>query len=397
MKLAERVTNVQPSPTLAVDARANAMRAQGIDVINFGVGQPDFETPVHVRQAAKDAIDKGYTRYTPVDGIPELKKAIVEKFKHDNKLEYALSQVSVNVGGKHSCYLLCQALLNPGDEVIIPAPYWVSFPAMVTLAGGVPVLLPSRQENGFKLTLEDLQAAISPRSRAIIINSPSNPTGTVYNKEELTPLAELAIRQGLIIFSDEIYSSILFDNRTFTSVAALSPDIYNHTVTLNGVSKTYAMTGWRIGYMAGPEDLIKACNKIQSQSTSNPTSISQWASLAALTGPQDEVAANCREFQKRRDYIIKRLLAIPQVTCSTPGGAFYVFPNFSAYYGKKFQSQIIKNSLDLTSYLLDQAQVAVVPGVAFGEDSCLRFSYAVNIEQIETAMNRLDKALAQLK
>jgi aspartate aminotransferase len=389
--------NVQPSPTLAVDAKANAMRAQGIDVINFGVGQPDFDTPAHVRQAAKEALDKGYTRYTPVDGIPELKIAIAKKFRQDSNLEYSLGQITVNVGGKHSCYLLCQALLDPGDEVIIPAPYWVSFPSMVTLAEGVPVIVPTRQANGFKMTLKDMEAAITPRTRAVIINSPSNPTGAVYDREELLPLAQRAAERGILIFSDEIYASIVFDQREFVSTASLSPEIYRHTVTMNGASKAYAMTGWRIGYMAGPEELIKACNKIQSQSTSNPTSIAQWAALAALTGPQDEVKANREEFQKRRDYIVERLLAIPRVSCGLPGGAFYVFPNFSAYYGKKFAGQVINGSLDLTSYLLEQAQVAVVPGLAFGEDSCLRFSYAVKREQIAQAMDRLAQALAQLQ
>ena len=397
MKLANRVLNVQPSPTLAVDTKANAMRAQGIDVINFGVGQPDFDTPKHVCEAGIAAINSGQTRYTPVDGIPELKKAIVEKFKKDNGLEYSTDQVTVNVGGKHSCYLLCQALLEEGDEVIIPAPYWVSYPAMVALAEATSVIVPTREENGFKLTLAELKCAITPQTRALILNSPSNPTGSAYTKEELLPLAELAASKGIIIFSDEMYESILFDNMRFISTASLSPEIYRHTVTLNGVSKAYAMTGWRIGYMAGPQEIIKACNKIQSQSTSNPTSLAQWAALAALTGPQDEVVSNCREFEKRRDYIIKRLLEIPGVTCFKPQGAFYAFPNFSAYYGKKFGDMVISDSLDLTSYLLEQAHVAVVPGVAFGEDTCLRFSFATSLELIGAGLDRVQKAVAGLK
>ncbi len=396
MKLAKRVLNVQPSPTMAVDAKANAMRAQGVDVVNFGVGQPDFDTPKHICQAAKDAIDQGFTRYTPADGIPELKKAVCDKFKRDNNLDYKPEQVIINVGGKHSFYELAQAVFQAGDEVISPAPYWVSYPAMVTLAEATPVCVPTKEANGFKLTLAELEGAITPNSRALVLNSPSNPTGSAYTKEELLPLAELCVKRGLLIISDEMYEAILFDGLKFTSVASLSPEIYKNTLTLNGVSKSHAMTGWRIGYMAGPTEIIKACAKIQSQSTSNPTSIAQKAALAALNGPQDEVAANCREFEKRRNYIVERLGKIAGISCYLPQGAFYVFPNFSAYYGKKFGDRVIKGSLDMADYLLEAGHVAVVPGIAFGDDACMRFSYATSLAEIGKGLDRVEKALAQL-
>lgn len=397
MKLAKRVLNVQPSPTLAVDAKANAMRAQGIDVVNFGVGQPDFDTPQHVCQAAKDAIDQGFTRYTPADGIPELKQAVCEKFKRDNKLTYTTDQVIINVGGKHSFYVLCQAVFEEGDEVVIPAPYWVSYPAMVVLAEAAPVVVPTQEANGFKLTLDELKRVITPRTRALVINSPSNPTGSAYTGAELLPLAEFCAQKGIMIISDEMYESILFDNMEFVSIASLSPEIYAHTITLNGVSKSHCMTGWRIGYMAGNKDIIKACAKIQSQSTSNPTSIAQKAAVAALNGPQDELARNRAEFEKRRNYIVERLRAIPGVTCYKPQGAFYVFPNFSAYFGKKFGDTVVDGSLSMADYLLDAAHVAIVPGVAFGDDNCMRFSYANSMEEIKKGIDRVEKALSQLK
>ncbi len=396
MELARRVMSIQPSPTLAVDAKAKALKAEGVDVISFGVGEPDFRTPAHICAAAKKAIDDGYHGYTPADGLPELKKAVVEKFKRDNGLNYGLDQVIINVGGKHSSYLLMQALVNEGDEVIVPAPYWVSYPPMVILAGGTPVVLPTREADDFKLRPEQVAAAITPKTKAIFINSPSNPTGGVYSAEELKPIAELCAKKGVIIVSDEIYEPILFDGRKFVSTASLGEEIFAHTVTLNGVSKAYAMTGWRIGYMAGPAPIIKACAKIQSQSTSNPTAISQKAAVEAINGPQDEVEKMRAEFERRRGYIVGRLAAMKGVTCPNPGGAFYVFPNLSSYFGKKWGDKVIQGSVDLSAYLLEEAHIATVPGAAFGEDACVRFSFATSQELIAKGMDRLEEGLAKL-
>ncbi|MCA1905354.1 MAG: pyridoxal phosphate-dependent aminotransferase [Desulfarculus sp.] len=396
MELARRVMSIQPSPTLAVDAKAKALKAEGVDVISFGVGEPDFRTPAHICAAAKKAIDDGYHGYTPADGLPELKKAVVEKFKRDNGLTYGLDQVIINVGGKHSSYLLMQALVNEGDEVIVPAPYWVSYPPMVILAGGVPVVLPTQEADDFKLRPEQVEAAITPRTKAIFINSPSNPTGGVYSADELKPIAEICAKKGVIIISDEIYEPILFDGRKFVSTASLGDEIFAHTVTLNGVSKAYAMTGWRIGYMAGPAPIIKACAKIQSQSTSNPTAIAQKAAVEAINGPQDEVEKMRAEFERRRGYIVGRLAAMKGVTCPNPGGAFYVFPNLSAYFGKKWGDKVIQGSVDLSAYLLEEAHIATVPGAAFGEDACVRFSFATSQELIAKGMDRLEEGLAKL-
>ncbi|MFZ5587491.1 MAG: pyridoxal phosphate-dependent aminotransferase [Thermodesulfobacteriota bacterium] len=396
MQLASRVTSIQPSPTLAADAKAKALKAAGVDVISFGVGEPDFRTPAHICEAAKKAIDDGYHGYTPADGLPELKQAVADKFKRDNGLDYGLDQIIINVGGKHSSYLLMQALVEPGDEVIVPAPYWVSYPPMVILAGGAPVEVPTREQDGFKLRLAEVEKAITPKTKAIFINSPSNPTGSVYSAEELLPIAELCARRGVIIVSDEIYEPILFDGRKFVSTASLGPEIMAQTVTLNGVSKAYAMTGWRIGYMAGPTPIIKACNKIQSQSTSNPTAIAQKAAVAALNGPQDAVETMRAEFERRRDYIMGRLATMPGVSCPRPGGAFYVFPNLSAYYGKKWGDKVISGSVALSEYLLEEAHIATVPGAAFGEDACVRFSFATSQELIAKGMDRLAQGLAKL-
>lgn len=396
MQLSRRVMSIQPSPTLALNAKADALRAQGVDIVNFGAGQPDFPTPANICQAAIKAINDGFTRYTPVPGTPELKQAVINKFKRDNGLEYSMDQVMINVGGKHSSYLIMQALLDEGDEVIVPAPYWVSYPPMVILAGGKPVIVPTREQDGFKLQLADLEKAVSPKTKAIFINSPSNPTGGVYGEEELRPLAEFCAAKDILIVSDEMYEPILFDGRAFTATASLSPAVYEHTVTLNGVSKAYAMTGWRIGYMGGPVDLVKACSKIQSQSTSNPTSIAQKAAEEALNGPQEVVGERNQSFERRRDLIMELLAGLPGVTCFRPEGSFYAFPSFHAYFGKKFGGKEIKGSQDLADYLLEKASVAAVPGLAFGEDACIRFSFAISDEQIKKGMASVKAALAQL-
>jgi aspartate aminotransferase len=396
MEFSRRVMSIEPSPTLALNAKADAMRAQGVDIINFGAGQPDFDTPDHICQAGIKAIEDGFTRYTPVPGTPELKQAIIDKFKRDNGLDYAMDQVMVNVGGKHSSYLIMQALIDEGDEVIVPAPYWVSYPPMVILAGGRPIVVPTKQEDGFKLKLGELEMAVSGRTKAIFLNSPSNPTGSVYSVEELMPLAEFCASKGILMISDEMYEPILFDGRSFTSTAALSPEIYQNTITLNGVSKAYAMTGWRIGYMGGPAELIKACSKIQSQSTSNPTSIAQKAAVAALSGPQDIVQERNRHFERRRNLIMDLMGELPGVTCYRPEGSFYAFPSFKAYFGKKFGDKVIKGSQDLADYLLDEASLAAVPGIAFGQDDCIRFSFATSDEIIEKGMAAVKVALAKL-
>lgn len=397
MELCEKIKKVQPSPTLAVTAKAAELKASGVDVISFGGGEPDFPTPAHIRQAAIDAINEGFTRYTAVPGIPELRAAVVEKFKRDNGLNYSVDQVMVNVGAKHSGYLVLQALLNAGDEVVVPAPYWVSYPPMVILAGGEPVIVNCREEDDFKLTPKDLEAAITPRTKALILNSPSNPIGCVYTADEIKALATICADAGVLVISDEIYETCVFsDGPKFVSTASLSDKIYENTVTINGVSKAYAMTGWRIGYMAGPQSLIAACSKLQGQSTSNPNSVAQKAALAALTGPQDEVAKMTASYEQRRDYIVKRLLEIDGVSCTPPKGAFYAFPNMSVFYGKKFGDKVIEGSVDLSAYLMEEAHVATVPGAAFGQDKCVRFSFVTAPDQIEKGMDRLVEALANL-
>jgi aspartate aminotransferase len=393
MKLAERVSLIKPSLTSVVDTQAKALKKAGVDVISFGAGEPDFDTPEPIKEAAIRAIKEGFTKYTPVGGIDELKEAIQTRFREDLGLNYQLNEVVVSGGGKHSLYNIAQVLWGPGDEIIVPAPYWVSYPAMIVLAGATPVILPTREENGFKATPEAVASVVTPRTRAVILNSPSNPTGSVYNREELEALGRIILEKDLTVVSDDIYDKIIFDGRSFVNLAMLGEDYKARTLIVNGVSKTYAMTGWRIGYTAGPREVIAAINKIQSHSTSNPTSIAQKAAVAALGGPQEFVQQMRLEFDRRRTYIAERLAALPEVRTALPEGAFYIFPNFSAYYQKKIGGKTIKDSLELADYLLEQAQIAVVPGVAFGEDQCLRFSYATSLALIEKGMDRLGKAL----
>jgi aspartate aminotransferase len=396
MKLAERLGQIKPSLTLAVDAKAKAMKKAGQDIVSFGVGEPDFDTPEHIKEAAVQALREGFTKYTPVSGIDELKEAIVARFKEDLGLAYGINEVVVTCGGKHALYNIAQALWGPGDEIIVPAPYWVSYPPMIYLAGATPVILPTKEENKFLLTPEELTSAITPNTKAIILNSPSNPTGSVYSRNDLEALGKVILEHDLTVISDDIYDKILFDGLSFSNLAMIGPQFKERTLIVNGVSKTYAMTGWRIGYLTGPKEVIGAINKIQSHSTSNPTSIAQKASVTALTGPQDFIKEMVAEFDRRRIYIVDRLRALPGVKTALPNGAFYVFPNFSSYYGRKSGDLIIKNSLDLADYLLEKALIAVVPGVAFGEDECLRFSYATSPGQIEKGMDRLEKALKTL-
>ncbi len=396
MKLAERIGQIKPSLTLAVDTKAKAMKKAGLDMVSFGVGEPDFDTPEHIKEAAIQAIRDGFTKYTPVSGIDELKEAVCFRFKEDLGLDYSPDEIMISCGGKHVLYNIAQVLWGPGDEVIVPAPFWVSYPPMILLAGATPVVVPTREEKGFKLTPGELKAAITPHTRAIILNSPSNPTGSVYSRSELMALGEVITASDLTVISDDIYDKILFDRLSFSNLAMLGPGFKERTLVVNGVSKTYAMTGWRIGYLAGPKEVIGAINKIQSHSTSNPTSIAQKASVTALKGPQDFIRQMVSEFDRRRVYIAERLKFLPGVKVAIPQGAFYIFPNFSSYYGRKAGDRVIANSLDLADYLLEKAHVAVVPGAAFGEEECLRFSYATSLEQIEKGMDRLEKALKEL-
>jgi aspartate aminotransferase len=394
--LSNRAKSLKPSPTLAINAKAKSLQAQGIHVISFGAGEPDFDTPENIKQAAKKALDDGFTKYTPVGGIDDLKDAIIKKFQRDSGLSYKRSEIIVSCGGKHSFYNLAQAIFDQGEEVIIPAPYWVSYPPMVALADATPVIVETMEKNEFKITPEELKKAITPKTKALIINSPSNPTGTAYTKRDLEKIGEIAILKNFFIISDEIYEKIIYDGFQFVSIASLSEEMKKRTIIVHGVAKTYAMTGWRIGYTAGSEEIISAMSNIQSQSTSNPTSISQKACVEALLGPQNEVEKMVSAFGQRRNYIVDRLNKIPGVSCYKPVGAFYVFPNFSSYYGKFYQGKKIENSTQLADFFLDVARVAVVPGVEFGADPFERLSYATSMEDIKEGLNRIEEALKKL-
>ncbi len=396
MKLASRVAKVKPSETLAITAKANALKAQGRDVIGFGAGEPDFDTPDHIKKAAIAAIEAGFTKYTPVGGTDELKDAIVRKLKVDNNLEYKRSEVVVSCGAKHTLYNLAQALFGEGDEVIIPAPYWVSYPDIVVLAGGTPVIVDTLEKDGFKMKPEQLKAAITGHTKAVILNGPSNPTGAAYSPDDLKALADVLAPTDIVIISDDIYEKILYADFPFANMVMVDPRLKDRTVVVNGVSKAYAMTGWRIGYAAGPEEIIGAIAKIQSQNTSNPTSISQKASVAALNGDQSVVAMMVGEFRKRRDYIVAALNDISGLRCLMPEGAFYVFPNVSGIYGRSFAGRKITNSTEFIEYLLDEANVATVPGAAFGSDSHIRLSYATSLKNIEEGVKRIKNAIAKL-
>jgi len=394
--IADRIQRIGYSPTLRITGKAKAMRAEGIDVIDLSVGEPDFPTPDYIKEAAKKAIDSNITKYTANSGMPELKKAIIQRLYDDHGLVYEPQQIIVSSGAKNCLYNLSVALLNKGEEVIIPAPYWVSYIPMVELAKGTPVIIPTREENGFRMTPQELSRAISSNTKALIINNPSNPTGSAYSRAELEEIVELAVDEGIVIIADEIYEKLVYDGFRFVSIAALGEKVKRNTVLINGVSKAYAMTGWRIGYAAGPEEIISAMDKVQSHNTSNAASISQMASIAAFSGPQNEINKMLAEFQRRRDYMYYRLTQIPKVSCYKPQGAFYLFPNFSAYYDYAFEGNAIRNSHGLAYYLLKQAHVAVVPGDAFGAEKYIRLSYATSMNKIEAAMERIAEAIARL-
>ena len=395
--LSGRAKNLKPSPTLAITAKAKSMTAQGLHVISFGAGEPDFDTPDNIKRAAIKAIETGFTKYTPAGGIDELKDAIIQKFKIDNRLTFKRSEILVSCGGKHAIYNLAQALFDQGEEVIIPAPYWVSYPAIVELADANPVFIETSEEDDFKLKPEDLLRAITPKTKALILNSPSNPTGSAYTKMELEKIADIALSRKIFVISDEIYEKIVYDGFQFVSIASLGEEIRKRTIIVHGVAKTYSMTGWRIGYTAGPEEIVTAMNNIQSQSTSNPNSIAQKASVEALLGPQQEVDRMVSAFAQRRDYIVDRLNRMEGVSCYKPVGAFYVFPNFSFYNGKSYQGKKIARSSDLAGFLLDVGRVAVVPGIEFGAGAFQRLSYATSMEDIREGLNRIEEALKKLE
>lgn len=402
MKFSSRILKVKPSPTLAVTAMAAQLQAQGIDVIGFGSGEPDFDTPQHIRDAAIKAIESGKTRYTPSGGIPELKDAVIQKFKRDNNLQYKRSEIIINCGGKHSFYNLMQVTLDEGDEVIIPSPYWVSYPDMVKLAGGTPVFIETGSETGFKITAEQLASKITPRTRFVVINSPSNPTGAAYTRDELASFAAVLEKTDVIPISDDIYETIIYDGFKFCNIANISGTMRERAIVLNGVSKTYAMTGWRIGYAAGNEEIIKKMDILQGQSTSNPTTISQWAAVEALTGDQTVLAHMLEAFDRRRNFVVEDLNSIPGISCCRPEGAFYAFPRVTGVFELKGWEKISERYKDtyksssLSAYLMEEARTAVVPGIGFGSDDYIRISFATSDSKLKEGLKRIREAVEKL-
>ena len=396
MKLSERTKGIKPSITLALAAKAAAMRAQGIGVINFAAGEPDFDTPDRIKEAAVQALKKGMTKYTEVRGIQPLREIIAEKYQRDEGLQYDMDEILVSCGGKHSLYNVFQAILNEGDEVLIPAPYWVSYRDMAMLAGAVPRIVETKRENGYRITPKELQAALGPRVRVFILNSPNNPTGAAYSRDELEALAQVLEPHECFIISDDVYEKIVYDGFRFQNIVGINGNLRERTVIINSLSKTYAMTGWRIGYALGPAPLISTAAKIQGQSTSNPTSFAQAASVEALKGSQDEMREMVREFQRRRDRIVEGLNAMEGVECLNPEGAFYVFPRIGSLFGKKGKKAKIASASDLTDFLLEEAQVVAVPGEDFGSADHVRFSYATSFEDIERGCDRIEAALKKL-
>lgn len=390
LQLSDRVQNIKPSPTLAVTNRAAELRAAGKDIIGLGAGEPDFDTPKHIKDAAIEALSKGFTKYTAVDGTPSLKKAIIDKFQRDNGLSYQPNQILVSCGGKQSFFNMALALLNAGDEVVIPAPYWVSYPDMVRIAEGTPVIVETEQSNRFKMTAAQLEAAITPSTKLVVLNSPSNPSGVAYTETELKELAAVLLKfPNVLVATDDMYEHILWAEGGFHNILTVCPELYDRTIVMNGVSKAYSMTGWRIGYIAGPEALVKAMKKIQSQSTSNPTSISQYAAEAALNGSQDCVEEMLSAFKVRHDYVVKALNELPGVECIESDGTFYAFPSFKG----AMKETGCATDVEFAEKMLIEAEVALVPGSAFGTPGHMRLSYATSMENLETAISRLAKAL----
>lgn len=394
--LSKRAASLKPSPTLAISAKEKALKAQGIDIAGFGAGEPDFNTPDHIKEAAIKAINDNFTRYTPVAGIDPLKDAVIDKFNRDNGLSYKREEVIISCGGKHSLYNLFQVLFQEGDEVIVPAPFWVSYPPMIELAGAKPVILETNEEDDYQITPDLLKKYLTPKTKAIILNYPSNPVGSVFYRENLEAIGKLAVEHDFFLISDEIYEKLVYDYEHI-SIASMDPSFRDRTIICHGVSKTYAMTGWRIGYTAGPAAIVKAMGNIQSQSTSNPTSIAQMAALAALNGDQGIIGTMVAEFRKRKDFLVKGLCDIPGVSCYDPRGAFYVFPNFNCVLGKKYKDRVVDSSTTWTEILLDEFHTAVVPGVEFGKEGYLRLSFATSMDVIQKGLERITRATGSLK
>ncbi len=395
IEISRKASGIKQSATLAITGRVKELRSKGVDIIGFGAGEPDFDTPENVKNSGIEAIKNGFNKYTPVGGIPELKEAIIERIKNDYGIEYSQQEIIVSCGAKHSLYNVAHAVLNPGDEVIVPSPYWVSYPAQIELAGAISVIAETSFKDGFKLNPEILKEKISSKTRALILNYPSNPTGATYDRKELEAIVEVAMEAGIVIISDEIYDKILYGSRTHTPIAALGEDVKKNSILVNGVSKTYSMTGWRIGYVACEKDVVSAMSRIQGQCTSNPMSIAQIGTIEALSGNQEIVTKRTEEFERRKDFIISRIEEM-ELRCLKPQGAFYIFPSIENLIGAKFGDRTIENSMDFTDFLLSQAKVAVVPGVEFGKENHIRISYATSMENIEQGMDRMEKVLSLL-
>ena len=397
LQISNRCRSISPSPTLVIDSKAKAMKKKGIDVGGFGAGEPDFDTPEYIRNAAKAALDEGMTRYTPSSGTLELRTAICKKLKRDNGLEYEPDQIVVSNGAKHSLFNICQTILDPGDEVIIPEPFWVSYPELVQIAGGVPVMVHGHEENDFLVSADDMKPYITPRTKAIILNSPNNPNGCVWPREMLEDIARLAVENQLFVISDEIYEKLVYDGEKHVSIASLGEEIKAQTFVVNGFSKAYAMTGWRLGYCAGPTNVMKAVGALQSHATSNPNSIAQYAGYVALSGGDDIIAAMVAEFDRRRKHIVSRINAIPGLSCRMPKGAFYVMMNISELIGAAQGDKVIRSSTDFAELLLENAKVAVVPGLGFGSDMHVRLSYATSMENIDRGLDRIAQFVGSLR
>ena len=395
ISISNKCRMISPSPTLAIDAKFKSMKAEGVDVVGFGAGEPDFDTPKHIKEAAIKAINGGFTKYTPASGTVDLKKAIVKKFKEENGLDYDISNIVVSNGAKHSLVNAFMAILNPGDEVIIPAPFWVSYPEMVKIADGVPKFIETKEENNFKFSIEDLEKALTDKTKALVLNNPSNPTGMLYTTDELKKIAEFAVKNNIYVISDEIYEALVYDeDAEFVSIASLGEEIKELTIIVNGVSKTYAMTGWRIGFTASNEKIAKAMSNLQSHATSNPNSIAQAAAVAALNGPKDEIAKMKKAFSERRDYMIDLINGIDGVSARKPSGAFYIMMNIEKLIGRKYNGKVVSDVDVLCNMLLDEVKLALVPGTGFGAPNYVRWSYATSIENITEGILRLKKFIS---
>ncbi len=391
--ISNKLKSIQPSVTLAITAKAKSLKAQGIDIIGFGAGEPDFRTPKHIRDVAINAIENESIGYTAASGMESLKKAICDKLKRDNNLEYTQDQIVVSNGAKHSLFNTLSAICNPGDEVIVPNPYWVSYPELVRLVDANPVFVECPEEAEFKYTVEALEAAITDKTKAIILNTPNNPTGTAYKEEDLRAIADLAVKHNIYVISDEIYEKLLYEG-THTSIASFNQDIKDLAIVVNGVAKAYAMTGWRIGYTACNKEIAKAMSNFQSHATSNPNTIAQYATISALNGPEETLNEMIKAFKERRDFMVEKINSIENLSCLNPQGAFYVMVNISKLIGKTINGKAINNSVDFADYLLDDAKVAVVPGIGFGNDNYIRLSYATSLDNIKEGLNRIEKAIA---